>query len=123
MGCSIRNLPRQLANTEAFAEEYLCFLVSASARKYTKAIKFLGLIKKYFSKNDKKNWFKKRNFLLNKKIFLIFKLDCITQITYFIIHICLYSLFILLLFSYISLQETGLRKNTNPFLLIEMAKN
>ena len=28
---SVRNLPRQSANAEAFAEAYLCFLVSASA--------------------------------------------------------------------------------------------
>ena len=30
---SIRNLPQQSANAEAFAEAYLCFLVSASAKK------------------------------------------------------------------------------------------
>ena len=28
---SVRDLPRQSANAEAFAEAYLCFLVSASA--------------------------------------------------------------------------------------------
>ena len=70
---------------------------------------------------------KKRNVLLNKKIIfvfhMIFKLDCIMQTIYFIIHICLYSLFMLLLFSYVSLQETGHRKNTNLALLIQVAKN
>ena len=35
---SVQNLPLQLANAEAFAEAYLCFLVSASA------IKFLGIL-------------------------------------------------------------------------------
>ena len=93
----------------------------------TEAIEFLGIIKKYFSKNRKTIGSKKINVLLNKKIILvfhmIFKVDCITQIIYFIIHICLYSLFILLLLSYISLQETGHRKNTNPSLLIQVAKN
>ena len=31
---------------EAFAEEYLCFLVSASEKKNAKANKFLGILKK-----------------------------------------------------------------------------
>ena len=50
-----------------------------------------------------------------------FKLDFLTQIIYCIIHIILYSLFIFLLFSYISFWETGHKKNTNPFLFIEVA--
>ena len=37
---------------EAFAEAYLCFLVSASAKKNNaEAIKFLGILKKYVSNN------------------------------------------------------------------------
>ena len=38
---------------EAFAEAYRCFLVSASAKKKKKAeaIKFLGILKRYVSKN------------------------------------------------------------------------
>ena len=38
---------------EAFAEAYLCFLVSASAKKKqnAEAIKFLGILKKYVSNN------------------------------------------------------------------------
>ena len=31
---------------EAFAEAYLCFLVSASAKKNAKAIEFLGILNK-----------------------------------------------------------------------------
>ena len=92
---------------EAFAEAYLCFLVSASAKKNAEVIKFLGILKKYVSEN--KIYFcsrKKSNVSLNKKVIFvfhtIFKLDFITQIIYCIIHRCLYSLFILFLFSYIS---------------------
>ena len=33
---------------EAFAEAYLCFLVSLSARKNAEAIKFLGIFKKIY---------------------------------------------------------------------------
>ena len=37
---------------EAFAEAYLCFLVSASAKKNdAEGIKFLGILKKYVSNN------------------------------------------------------------------------
>ena len=85
---------------EAFAEAYLCFLVSASAKKNAEVIKFLGILKKYVSKN--KIYFcsrKKSNVSLNKKVIFvfhtIFKLDFITQIIYCITHRCLYSLFIL----------------------------
>ena len=60
----------------------------------------------------------KKCFLLNKKVIFVFhsilQLDCITQFMYCIIHWCLYSLFILLLFFCISFLETGHRKNTNP---------
>ena len=46
----------QSANAEAFAEEYIYFLVSASAKRHdgiknAEAIKFLGNLKKYVSKN------------------------------------------------------------------------
>ena len=44
------------------------------------------------------------------------------QIIYCIIHMCLYSCFILFLFLYISFQETGHGKNTNPSLFIQVAK-
>ena len=94
---------------EAFAETYLCFLVSSSLKKKknAKANKFLGIWKKYVSKNKIYFYLKKKtNVLLNKKVIFvfhtIFKLDFITQIIYCIIHRCLYSLFILFLFSYIS---------------------
>ena len=45
---------------------------------------------------------------------MAFKLDFITQIIYCIIHKCLYSLFILLSFFYISFQETERRNNAKP---------
>ena len=50
---------------KAFAEAYLCFLVSASEKKthkkkHAEAIKFLGILKKYISKN-KIFLFKKEN--------------------------------------------------------------
>ena len=43
---------------EAFAEAYLCFLVSASAKKNAEVIKFLGILKKYVSKKQNKFLFK-----------------------------------------------------------------
>ena len=78
------------------------------AKKNAEVIKFLGFLKKYVSEN--KIYFcsrKKSNVSLNKKVIFvfhtIFKLDFITQIIYCIIHRCLCSLFILFLFSSISL--------------------
>ena len=56
------------ATFEAFAEAYLCFLVSATAnkrkinnnnKKNAEAIKFLGVLKKYVSKKKKIFSFKK----------------------------------------------------------------
>ena len=89
---------------DAFADAYLCFLVSASAKKNKKknnaeVIQFLGILKKYVS-NNKKCFCsrKKSNFLLNKKVIFVFhtilKLDFITQIIYCIIHRCLCFYFI-----------------------------
>ena len=93
---------------EDFAEAYLCFLVSASAKENDEVRKFLGILKKYVSEN--KIDFcsgKKSNVSLNKKVIVVFhttfKLDIITQIIYCIIHRCLRSHFILFLLSYISL--------------------
>ena len=85
---------------EAFAEAYLCFLVSASAKKNAEVIKFLGILKKYVSENKINFWSKKKsNVSLNKKVIFvfhkIFKLDFIKQVIYCVIHRCLYSLFIL----------------------------
>ena len=110
-----------VSKCRGFCRGITMFFSICLSKKNAKAIEFFGLIKKYFSKNKKK-----LNVFLKTKIFvfhMIFKLDCITQIIYFIIHICLYSLFILLLFPYISLQETGHRKNTNPSLLMKVSKN
>ena len=74
---------------EAFAEAYLCFLVSASAKKNAEVMKFLGILKKYVSEN--------KIFFVNKKVIFvfhtIFKLDFIMQIIYCIIHRCLCSHF------------------------------
>ena len=105
---------------EAFAEAYLCFLVSASPKK------FLGFLKKYVSEN--KIYFcsrKNSNISLHKKVIFvfhtIFKLDFITQIIYCIIHRCLCSRLILVLFSYNSLQEMEHRNNVNFSLFIQLA--
>ena len=93
---SVRNLPRQSANAEAYLCLYLC--ICLGKKKNAEGIKFLGILKKYISKN--KMYFclkKKRNVPLNKKanfvFHTIFKLDFITQIVDCIIHRCLYSLF------------------------------
>ena len=57
---------------EAFAEAYLCFLVSASAKKNAEVIKFLGILKimspriKYFCSR------KKSNVSINKKVIFVF---------------------------------------------------
>ena len=129
--CSVRNSHRQSADVEAFADAsvYLGFLIPASAKKIknAEAIEFLGILKKYVSKN--KIYFclkKKSNVLLNNQVVFvfhtIFKLDFITQIIYCIIHRCLYSLFMLFLFSYTSFLETEYRNNVNPSLFIQLAK-
>ena len=62
---------------EAFAEAYLCFLVSASAKKENnnaEAIKFLEILKKIRLPEQNIFLFKKEksNILLNKKLFLFF---------------------------------------------------
>ena len=69
---------------EAFAKEYLCFLVSASAKKKKKCWgKFLVILKKYLSKNKMYVCLKKSNVSLNKKVIfvfhMIFKLDFVTH--------------------------------------------
>ena len=43
---SFQNSPWQLVNAKAFAEAYLCVLVSASGKKNAEAIKFLGILEK-----------------------------------------------------------------------------
>ena len=113
---------------EAFAEAYLCFLVSALAKKKKCCgNEILTNLKKYVSKN--KIYFcsrKKSNVSLNKKVIFvfhaIFKLDFITQIIYCIIHRSLRSRFILFLCSYISLYEAQHRNNVNLSLFIQLAK-
>ena len=57
---SVRNSPRQSANAKGFADVYLCFLISASAKKKkknTEAIGFLGITKNLFSNNKKYIYF------------------------------------------------------------------
>ena len=86
---------------ESFAEGYLCFFsICLAKKKNAKAIKFLGILKKYVSKNKLHFCLKnKSNVSLNKKVIFvfhkIFKLDFIKQVIYCVIHRCLYSLFIL----------------------------
>ena len=111
--CSVRNSLRQLTKAEAFTKASLCFLVSASAiRIKFEAIKFLGILKKYVYKNKIYFCLKKEKqcffYIIFIKIPIIFifhaiiKLIFIAQINYCIIYRCLYSLFILFLFSCIS---------------------
>ena len=57
MTSNIQNSPQQSANAEAFPEVYLCFLVSALAKKNAEAIALFGILKTYFSKNKKKYFF------------------------------------------------------------------
>ena len=75
---SIRNSLWQLANAEAFAKAYLSFLVSTLAKKMPMQL-------------DDGDVFHRN-----------FKLDFMMQTSYCIIHIILCSVFILLLFSFIS---------------------
>ena len=56
----------------AFARAYLCFLVSASSKKNAEVIKFLGILKKYVSKNNIFVQERKAMFHLIKKLFLSF---------------------------------------------------
>ena len=53
---SVQNSPWQSANAEGFAEAYICFVVSASAKKNAEAIEFLGILKSTFPR-IKKNTF------------------------------------------------------------------
>ena len=83
------------------------FSICLGKNKNAEAIKYLRISKKYIAKNEIHFCFKKkRNVPLIKKfIFVsltIFKLDFIALIIYGIIHRCLYSLFMLFSFSYIS---------------------
>ena len=57
------------ANAEAFAEAYLCFLVSASTKKMSRELNCSGILKKYIAKNKIYVCFKKKkNVPLNKKV-------------------------------------------------------
>ena len=93
--CSVWNSPRQSANI------YVSwYLLRQKKKKNAEAMKFLGTLKKYVSKNKLYFCLKKKSNVSN--ILNIFKPNLIMQIIYCIIHRCLYSLFILFLFSYIS---------------------
>ena len=88
--CSIRGFCRGIS----------MFFSICLGKKNAEVIKFLGILKKYVSKN--KIYFcsrKESNVSLNKKVIFvfhtIFKLDFIMHIIYCIIHICLCSHFIL----------------------------
>ena len=95
---NVQNSPWQLTNVEAFAKAYQFFSICLG-KNNAEAIEFLGILKKYVSKN--KIYFclkKKRSVLLNKKVIfvfhMIFKLDFIMQIIYCIIDRMSDSLFI-----------------------------
>ena len=51
---SVQNSPRQSANAEGFAEAYICFVVSASAKKNAEAIEFVGILQSTFPRIKKK---------------------------------------------------------------------
>ena len=107
------------ASFEAFAEVYLYFLVSAFAKKNAETTKFLEIFKKNVSKNKIYFCFKEEsNFLLNNKVIfvfhMIFNLNFITQMIYCIIHICLYSLFILCC----SLISVSKKRNIETMLIL-----
>ena len=84
----------------------ICF--GQKKKKTEQAIKFLGILTKNIVSMNKIYfcWEEKSDVSVNKKVIFdfhtIFKLDFITQIIYCIIHRCMYSLFIYLLFSYIT---------------------
>ena len=103
---------------------YVYIYVSASAKKNAEGIKFLGILKKYISKN--KMYFclkKKRNVPLNKKanfvFHTIFKLDFITQIVDCIIHRCLYSLFM----PFCSLMSVFKKRNIETMLTLPYSRS
>ena len=100
-----------------FCQGISMFFSICLLKKNAEVIKFLGILKKYVSKN--KIYFcsrKKSNVSLNKKVIFvfhtIFKLDFITQIIYCIIHRCLCSHFIL----FCSLISVSKKWNIEPIL-------
>ena len=105
---------------------YLLFLVSPSAKKKknAEAIKFLGILKRYVTKNI--FYLKKAMFSLNKKVFFVFhtisKLVFITQIIFCIIHRCLCSFFVLFCSVTSVSKKTEHRNNVNCSLFIQLGK-
>ena len=87
-----------------FAEAYIYFIVSASAKKNAEAIEFLGILKELFQEKKYTHFCflkKEMSCLIKKKKYFHFLHDfqiIMMQIIYCIIHRCLFSVFILLLF-------------------------
>ena len=112
--CSIRDFCQDIS---------MSFSVWLGKKKNAEAIKFLGNLKKYVSKNEicffRKGKKKKSNVSLNKKVTFVFhtilKLDFKTQIIYCIIHRCLYSLFI---FFFCSLILVSKKRNIEAMLTL-----
>ena len=81
---------------KAFAEAYLCFLVSALSKKMLRYItKFLGILKTNLSENKIYFCSRKKSSEVIFVFHTIFKLDFITQIIYWISQRCLYPHFII----------------------------
>ena len=68
----IQSVSFTIATFEGFLKAYLCFLVFASAKKKAEVIKFLGILKKYVSKDNIFVQERKAMFHLVKKLFLSF---------------------------------------------------
>ena len=109
---------------DSISNFYQCSIYIHIWRKNAEAIKYLGILKTFVSKN--KIYFclkKKRNVSLHKKVIFvfhtIFKLDFKTQIIYCIIYRYLYTLFIL----FCSLISVSKKRNIEIMLTLPYSYN
>ena len=100
--CSIRNLPRQSANAEAFAEAYLHFIVFASAIKMQRQLNSQKLKKKKSFPRTKKEFFCKGKIDFSHKKRLFYKTN----------YSCAYSLFIFLFRIYFTHYSSALNRSS-----------
>ena len=112
--CSVRNLPQQSANAEAFAEAYLHFIVFASAIKMQRQLNSQKFKKKKSFPRTKKEIFCKR-----KKVFFHKTFFYKTQI----IHVHLYSLFIPSFHIFLTHYSSALNRSSFPESLLCYALN
>ena len=104
--------PSAVGKCRAFYRGMSMFFSICLGKRNAEAIEFLGILKKVLFQELKKYMFllKEKKCLLNKKNYFYFLHNFQTfliQIIYYIIHICLFSLFIHLFFSYTSFSDTG----------------